>query len=89
MLCRRALPAGPPELAHPVPISEVASSNKSVFYSDGELFLYACKIKETTNGGRRGPRGQTGAAFEVVTSRRFAANGEIDERKAIARVRQN
>jgi len=67
----------------------VASSNKSIFCSGDELFLYACKIKETTNGGRRGPCGKAGEAIEVVASWRVATNGEIDERKAIARVRQN
>jgi hypothetical protein len=51
--------------------------------------LYACTIKETTNGRWRGARGQARKALEVVAARRVETNGEIDVTKAIARVREN
>jgi hypothetical protein len=31
-----------------------------------KYFCYACEIKETTNGGRRGPRSQTLEAIEGI-----------------------
>jgi len=34
-------------------------------------FCYACEIKETTNGGWRGARGQAREAFEVIATRRI------------------
>jgi len=43
--------------------------------------MYACKIEETTNGCRRGTRGQTGKALEVVTERGFEGNVQVDEQK--------
>jgi hypothetical protein len=51
--------------------------------------LYACKIKETTNGSRRRARRETRKAFEVLAQRRVETDGQIDERKTIARVREN
>jgi hypothetical protein len=43
--------------------------------------MNACKIKETTNGSRRGFSGEARQAFEVVAQRRIAPNGEINEQK--------
>jgi len=51
--------------------------------------LYACKIKETTNGRWRRARRETRKAFQEIAQRRIETNGEIDERKTIARVREN
>jgi hypothetical protein len=51
--------------------------------------LYACTIKETTNGGWRRARGETRKALEVLAQRRIETNGKIDERKTIARVCEN
>jgi hypothetical protein len=51
--------------------------------------LYACKIKETANGGWCRARGEAREAFEVIAQRTIEANGEIDERKTIARVRED
>jgi hypothetical protein len=51
--------------------------------------LYACKIKETANGGWRRACGEAREAFEVVTQRSVETDGEIDERKTIARIREN
>jgi hypothetical protein len=51
--------------------------------------LYACTIKETTNGRWRRARRETRKAFEVLAQRRIETNGEIDERKTIARVCEN
>src|SRR6266446_1645330 len=41
--------------------------------------LYACKIKETTNAGRRGPCGQARQTLEVFAQRRIERNVQIDE----------
>ena len=49
-----------------------------------ELFVYACKIKETTNGCRRCARGQTRQAVQVVAQRRFTRNVQIDEQSGAA-----
>ena len=46
-----------------------------------ELFLYACKIKETTNGSRRCACGEARQEVEVVAQGRIEPNGEVDERK--------
>ena len=46
-----------------------------------ELFLYACKIKETTNGSRRCACGETRQEVEVVAQGRIEPNGEVDERR--------
>jgi len=62
---------------------------KSVFKSAREIIVYACKIKVTTDGGRRGARREARKAVEVLAQRRIETNGEIDERKTIARVREN
>jgi hypothetical protein len=51
--------------------------------------LYACKIKETTNGSWRSARRETRKAFEEVAQRRITTNGPLDERKAIARLRED
>ena len=49
-----------------------------------ETYLYACKIKETTNGRWRGARGEARKALEVVAQRRFARNVQIDEQSGAA-----
>jgi len=51
--------------------------------------LYACKIKETTNGRWRRARRETRKTLDVIAQRGFKTNGEIDERKTIARVCEN
>jgi hypothetical protein len=51
--------------------------------------LYACKIKEAANGGWRRACGEARETFEVVTQRSVETDGEIDERKTIARIREN
>ena len=52
-----------------------------------EFFLYASKIEETTDGSRRGTRGQARKALEVVTERAVAQDGELDEPKRVAEAR--
>jgi hypothetical protein len=54
---------------------------QSDLVSARELFLYACKVKETANGGWRCACGEARQAFQVIAQRRFAPNGEFDERK--------
>jgi hypothetical protein len=49
-----------------------------------ETYLYACKIKETTNGRWRSACGEARKALEVVTERRFARNVQIDEQSGAA-----
>jgi hypothetical protein len=51
--------------------------------------LYAGTIKETTNGRGRRARREARKAREVLAQGRIKTNGEIDERKTIARVREN
>src|SRR4029077_19676291 len=51
--------------------------------------LYACKIKETTNGRWRRARRETRKTIDVIAQRGFKTKGEIDERKTIARVCEN
>ena len=51
--------------------------------------MYACKIKETTNGRWRRARRETRKTIDVIAQRGFKTNGEIDERKTIARVCEN
>jgi len=45
---------------------------------------YACKIKETTNGGWRRARGQTQKAVEVIPAGRIEEHVQIDEPKGTA-----
>jgi hypothetical protein len=47
--------------------------------------LYACKIKETANGGWRRACGEARETFEVITQRSVEENGEIGEAKRTAR----
>src|SRR5690349_8869565 len=44
-----------------------------------EIFMYACKIKETANGSRRSACSKTRQEVEVLAQRRISSNGEIDE----------
>jgi hypothetical protein len=49
-----------------------------------ETFLYAGKIKETTNGCWRSTRGKARKALQIVAQRRFARNVQIDEQSRAA-----
>jgi hypothetical protein len=49
-----------------------------------EILLYACKIKETTNGRGRSSGRETWGTFQVVAQRRVARNVQIDEQKRAA-----
>jgi hypothetical protein len=46
--------------------------------------LYACKIKETTNGRWSGACGEARQALEIVIERTIAQNGELNERTRAA-----
>ena len=46
--------------------------------------MYARKVKETTNGCRRGARGEARKAFEVVIERSVAQDGKLNESKPVA-----
>jgi hypothetical protein len=48
------------------------------------MLLYACKIKETTNGSWRSPRREARETIEVIAQGRITTNGALDEREAIA-----
>ena len=54
-----------------------------------EFFLYASKIEETTDGSRRGTRGQARKALEVVTEGAIAQDGELNEPKPVAEARED
>jgi hypothetical protein len=54
-----------------------------------ETYLYACKIKETTNGRWRSARGKARKALDVVAERRFVRNVQIDEQSGAAQNGQN
>ena len=54
---------------------------QSSLASARELFMYASKIKETTNGSRSCPCREAWQKVEVVAKRRVAPNGQLDERK--------
>ena len=56
-------------------------SDKTVAPFACEFFLYASKIEETTDGSRRGTRGEAWKALEVVTERRLEEYVQIDEQK--------
>ena len=64
-------------------------SDKTVAPFACEFFLYASKIEETTDGSRRGTRGQARKALEVVTERAVAQDGELDESKRVAEARED
>jgi len=54
-----------------------------------ELFLYACKIKETTNGRWRRARRETWQTLKVIAQGRFEGNVQVDEQKRAAQNGQN
>ena len=54
-----------------------------------ETYLYACKIKETTNGRWRSACGEARKALEVVTEGAVAQNGELNEPKPVAEARED
>jgi hypothetical protein len=67
---------------HVLSSSEAQSSkmsDKTVAPFACESFVYACKVEETTNGCRRGTRGQARKEVEVITQRRLSPDGELDE----------
>jgi hypothetical protein len=41
--------------------------------------MYACEIKETTNGGGRGARGKTRKTFKIVAQGCFAKHVQVNE----------
>jgi hypothetical protein len=43
--------------------------------------MYACKIKETTNGSRRSACSETRQEIEVLAQGRISPDGEIDEQE--------
>jgi hypothetical protein len=49
-----------------------------------ETYLYACKIKETTNGRWRRSRSQARSTFQVLVERCIARDVQIDEQKGAA-----
>jgi hypothetical protein len=49
-----------------------------------ELFMDACKIKETANGSRRCACGEARQAFQVVAQRGLARDVQIDEQSGAA-----
>jgi len=51
--------------------------------------MYACKIKETTNGCRRGARSETRKALEVIIERSIAQDGKLNESKPVAEVSED
>jgi len=48
-------------------------------FQAAKSFCYACKIKETTNGGWRGALGQTRKTFQEIAARRIERNVQFDE----------
>jgi len=46
--------------------------------------MYACKIKETANGCRRGTRGEARKALQVIVERSVAQDGKLNESKPVA-----
>lgn len=56
---------------------------------EAKLFMYACKVKETTNGSWRCACGEARQAFQVVAKRGIASNGEFDERKRVTKNRED
>ncbi len=55
--------------------------NKSIFDLGSEILLYACKIKETTDGRGRSRGRQTWRTFQIVAQRRVTRNVQVDEQK--------
>jgi hypothetical protein len=54
-----------------------------------EVSVYACKIKETTNGSRRSACSETRQEVEVLAQGRISPNGEIDEQKRATKNGEN
>src|ERR1700751_4458767 len=72
-MCRTYSAASKPQRPH--------MSDKTVTSFACESFMYACKVKETADGCRRGARGQ---ALEVIVERRFARDVQIHEQGGAA-----
>ena len=47
--------------------------------------MYACEIKETTNGGGGGARGKTRQTFKIVAQGRFAKHVQVNEQSGASR----
>ena len=58
--------------------------NESISRSIREFSLYACKIKETANGGWHSARREARETLEVIAQRRFARDVQIDEQTGAA-----
>ncbi len=69
----------PDECAPKLCVQEI--SDKTVAPFACEFFLYASKIEETTDGSRRGTRGQARQGLEVIAERRIEEYVQIDEQK--------
>jgi hypothetical protein len=63
--------------------------SQSISRSTREYFLYACKIKETTDGCGSCSCGEARQALEVVAQRPVAQDGELDEPKRVAEARED
>ena len=64
----------------PITACSRTSSRRTEILVRPEIVLYACKIKETANGSRCCTGGEAWQTFEVVTQRRIAPHGEVNER---------
>jgi hypothetical protein len=51
--------------------------------------MYACKIKETTNGCRRSARSEARKALEVLVERSIAQDGKLNESKPVTGARED
>jgi hypothetical protein len=63
--------------------------NKSAKDAKSDIFSYARKIKETTNGSRRRPRGQTRKTLEVFAQRGVEKDVRVDEQERTAQGGEN
>ena len=63
--------------------------SKSISLVRRELFLYACKIQETTNGRWRRARRETWQTLKGIPQRGFERNVQDDDQETATRVREN
>jgi len=57
---------------------------KSISHLGCELFLYACKIKKTTDGRRCGAFGEARKTLQIIAQRCFARDVQINEQSGAA-----
>ncbi len=69
--------AAAPHAVTPAPCSQ-GVAGQSVLLSGNELFVYACKIEETTNGCRRCACSEARQTFQVVAQGSFAEHVQVD-----------